>query len=487
MQSILRATAMLSASSLVSIAVGLFSAKAWATLIGAEGIGYIGLLQSIVGLALMVAGLGIGPGLVRAGAAAIARDDWADVAALRRAGWLLFAVPGSLMALLLVLFRNPISRLALNSPDKGGAVALMGVAVLLSLANSVQTSLLNAHHRVSALAKIGVINSVLGALTGILIVWKFGERAVPVVIIMTASFGLLVSRFFLRREVPAGNHEPSRAAILARLREMVRFGVPYTASMIVGTGVQLALPFLVVRQLGKAEVGYYRAAIAISVTYLGFVTTAMAQDYFPRLSAAADDPQRLTALANQQLRLVLLIVTPMILGVMALAPYLVPLAYARSFAPTADLLEWQLIGDLFKATSWTMAFVILATLGSSNLLFVESIGGLSIVVFSWTGLRWFGLNGMGVSFMLSYLVYTAVVWFLLRRKIGFSLTPSNTRALIAALCAAAFIRALPYVGLEQARTPIALGLAVAGGFWSLWTIVHELGGVPLLSWQRSSG
>ena len=52
---------------------------------------------------------------------------------------------------------------------------------------------------------------------------------------------------------------------------MLRFGLPYTASMLVGTGVVLVMPVLVLHVVGSASVGYYRAAATIGIAYLGFL------------------------------------------------------------------------------------------------------------------------------------------------------------------------------------------------------------------------
>src|SRR2546426_9836309 len=83
-KSILGATALLGGSSVVSILVGLVSVKVWAVLLGPSGLGLLGLLQSFLDLAVLVAGMGIGAGLVRSGANALARQGVAWGAAQRR-------------------------------------------------------------------------------------------------------------------------------------------------------------------------------------------------------------------------------------------------------------------------------------------------------------------------------------------------------------------------------------------------------------------
>src|SRR5262249_51489941 len=143
----------------------------------------------------------------------------------------------------------------------------------------------------------------------------------------------------------------------------------------------------------------HRAALSVSGVYLGFLLTAMAYDYYPRVSAASGRPAELVQLVNQQHRLVMLLAGPMILGALALAPYLIPLIYTPNFAPAVDIVEWQLIGDLFKFSSWTMGFIILVRSGSTTLFLVELLSGVNILVGSWVGMRFFGLPGLGIGFL----------------------------------------------------------------------------------------
>src|SRR5258708_4029988 len=110
MKSIFRATAILSGSSIVSILLGMVSAKVLALYLQPAGYGFYGLLQSFVGLTTLIAGLGMATGLVRLGAAAAKRNDEKAMANLRGGAWLLFAGIGSIALALLIGFRVLLGR-----------------------------------------------------------------------------------------------------------------------------------------------------------------------------------------------------------------------------------------------------------------------------------------------------------------------------------------------------------------------------------------
>ena len=60
------------------------------------------------------------------------------------------------------------------------------------------------------------------------------------------------------------------------------------------------------RKLGATSLGEFQAAWAISMTYVGYVVTAMATDYFPRLAATVHDREAANRLINEQLEVALL-------------------------------------------------------------------------------------------------------------------------------------------------------------------------------------
>lgn len=477
MISIIRATAILGSSSVVSILVGLVSAKALAVLIGPSGLGYLSLLQALLGLSLLVAGMGVGTGLIRMGANALAREDQSEVAALHRAIWLLLGALGGIALLVMITFREPISQAMLGGTEHATSVVVVAVALLFSLASSLQTSLLNTYHRIGALAKVSIANTVLGTACTLVLVLIWREEGITPAILTGSVVGWLISTYFLRRASLTVQARASRSEVLATARSLLRFGVPYTGSVAVGTGVQFVLPAVILHTLGAESVGFHRAATSISGVYLGFLLTAMGQDYYPRISAVSDKRAALIELVNQQHRVVMLLAVPMILGTLALAPYIVPLIYTSRFSVAVEILEWQLIGDLFKFSSWTMGFVILARARSVTLFFVELLAGLNMLILSWFGIQWFGIGGLGIAFLLTYVVHYAVVFIVVRHEIGFVWTRGNVRVFLAAVLAAFVIRALPWLGLEHLRTPVALSLAVLAGSISAYVIWREAGGL----------
>jgi len=82
------------------------------------------------------------------------------------------------------------------------------------------------------------------------------------------------------------------------------------------------------------------------------------------------------------------------------------------------VLRWCTLGILGRVFSWPMGFVILAK-GKGQLFLLTEIfasslhlGAVFIFIQIW------GLNGAGVAFMVLYVIYTALMLFVVRRLVG---------------------------------------------------------------------
>ncbi|MBA3691858.1 MAG: oligosaccharide flippase family protein [Acidobacteria bacterium] len=456
MKSIFKSTAILGSSSAISAVVGLVSAKLWAIMVGPAGLGYLTMQQSLLGLIVMVAGLGVSTGIVRLGAKAIADDDKLEIAANQKAAIIISMTTGAVGVALLILFRNAINQTLLEGNGSGGEVALLGAALVFTLLASTFSGILNAHHNIKALAKIAVLNSVLNASVLLVCVWAWHVQGIIVGIIISSLLNCLASYYFFKREVKTEWIAVPREKLLETINRLLRFGIPFTGSMLVGTGVQLILPILILHQLDLESVGFYRAASTIAITSLALVTTAMGQDYYPRLSAASDNPQELTTIVNQQQYLLFVLISPIILWLLFLSPIVVPLLYTSKFSYSAEILNWFLVGDIFRLLSWTLSFVILARSKSSLYFFIEFIGGITSLLTSLIGMQLFGVRGLGISYLVTYFVYYLLVWFLIRRQVKLKYSRENKMLIYFTLTSAVGISVLTALGNEIFRNGFAI-------------------------------
>ena len=148
----------------------------------------------------------------------------------------------------------------------------------------------------------------------------------------------------------------------------------------------------------------------------------MATDYYPRLTAAIRDPAVVNRMVNEQTEVALLLASPVLVGVMGLAPWIIQVLYSGRFAAASAILQWQILGDALKIVSWPLGFTILAAGAGRTFLITEVVAGAVFPLATWVLLPFVGVQASGLSFMAMYVVYLPIIYVLARRRTGFTWT-----------------------------------------------------------------
>ncbi|MDQ2942766.1 MAG: oligosaccharide flippase family protein, partial [Candidatus Dormibacteraeota bacterium] len=375
-------------------------------------------------------------------------------------------------ALLLIATRGPLAEIALGSASRGSDVLILAPALLLGVAAGVQLALLTGHHRVRQVVAVNIGTAVAAAGFGVVIVATNGEAGLSSALLVTAGVQLALS-WVARRRATRTMGNGARDLTAAAAQDLLRVGLPVAGSQLASGGAMLVAPLLVLQQLGTVEVGYYRAATAISVGYLTFFLAALTQDYLPRISAASDGAD-MAALVERRMRLVLGLGMPLILGLLAAGPVLVELLYTSDFAPAFSVLQWQLVGDLLRLPAWVLAFVLVARKSSSAYFGAELISGLTLIGGTLVGLALVGLSGAGVGYAVSQGLYYLVVWLLVRGRVP--TVPGRLQALVLVAATASSIVLIAELStLQRSALFGAAALVLAALAWPRIYRLHRTG------------
>lgn len=451
---IFRASAIVGGASVINVAIGIVKVKVLAVLLGPAGVGLMGLYQNIMSMATLLSGCGVANSGVRQLAAS--QEDVAILSLVRKALFMANLLLGLIGMVALWLLREPVAVWVFGNAEHSAEVGYLGVGVLLGLIASSQTALLQGLRRIGDLGRVQILSALVSAIAGIGAVWLWGRAGLPVFILAGPAASVLVASWIARRlPRPAAGHD--WAELRRQWQAMFALGVPIMAAGLLNTGTELFARSLVLRELGIDSLGHFQAAWVISMTYLGFVLNAMEMDYYPRLSAAIQDRDRATRIVNDQIEMVLLLAGPVLLAMMTLTPWLIELLYAESFAPAAEILRWQVMGDIVKIMSWPMSFVVLAQGKGVSFISIESTWNAAYLTMLWFGLPLLGLPVMGMAFFGAYVIYIVAVRLVAGQLIGFKAVARNLRHFFAllGLASAILVTTLHSVALTYAVGSLA--------------------------------
>lgn len=432
-------------ASVLNVILGIARMKAAAVLLGPAGVGLFGMYQNLLQTGATVASLGLDTAGTRQIATEHGRGDAGGVALARRAlllGTLTLAVlGGGLFAVL----SGWIATHVLGDAGRAADIRWLALGVALAVAAVAQTALLTGLRRIGDLARIQIGSAAVATALGVATLWVWGEGGVLLMVLAvpaaTLAQGLWYTRR-LRRHLPAPVAWPQ---IGARLRPLVRLGAAFVLSGAVNMLGQLAVRGIVQRSLGADALGHFQAAWDIGTVYLGFVAGAMATDYYPRLAATMGDARAATRLVNEQTEVALLLSGPALLALLGTAPWVIHLLYSPEFAPAADILRWQLLGDVLKVMSWPLGFVLLAAGAGKTFVVAETLGIGVFVAATALGIKPLGVIATGWGFLIMYVCYLPFVYAMARAQMGFHWHRAVWRQALALFLAAAVVSALGHL------------------------------------------
>jgi PST family polysaccharide transporter len=473
---ILRSTSIIGGASFLNIAIGVLRSKILAVLLGPAGLGLASLYTGLMGTASTVATMGLGPVGTRQIAEAYSRDDAHVIMVARRAlfwGTMLLASAGGLVVWSL---RSVLAAQALGSASYSGVVGWLSIGVALSVAGASQGALIQGMRRIGDIARLNVFGSICNTVLGIGILWRWGKDGLVAYVLVVPLMNFVLGHVYVSRLPKAGTENVSLQELSREWKMLLRLGLAMVGAGFVQQFAQLWIRIDVARVLGAQSLGQYQASWTISMQYVTFVVSAMATDYYPRLTGVIHDPKAAGRLVNEQTEITLLLGAPVFIGMMAAAPWVIHLFYTASFTPAIAILRWQVLADVLKVMSWPLAYLILAA-GDGKTYFYTEIAAWLVIMGLITGLvSIMGLQITGIAYLANYALYLPLVYWLARRRIDFHWTRSVLSLLVVTFVICVGIDIM--IALSRWGMLVGCTAAVAFAVFSLGRITHmsNLGG-----------
>lgn len=415
---IFKATSLFGGVQVFNIMIGIVRVKFVAVLLGAAGVGIMGLLNAPLQLIVSFTGLGIAFSAVRDVSEAHGSGDQTRIAktiyTLRRWSWF----TGLLGAVITVSFAPLLSQWSFGNREYTWAFVWLSVTLLLQAISKGQSTILQGTRRLKDMAKAGVIGTALGLITSIPLYYWFGVKGIVPAMVVSAATGLFLSWYFSRRIKIENVESTVKETFIAGLG-MAKLGIAMTIAGFIASFSSYILNAFISNRGGVEQVGLYSAGWGVVGQYTGIIFTAMATDYFPRLSGIHADNDKVRDLVTQQVETAFLIMSPLLALLIVAMPLIVRVLYTPAFLPIVMFANLTILGMQFKALSWAMDYVLLAKGNSKLYLTVEIISGIIILLMNMLFYYLYDLIGLGISFILTYLLAMFLSYFILKWKYDF--------------------------------------------------------------------
>lgn len=422
-RSIFKATSLFGGVQVYQILIQIIKSKFVAVLLGPAGVGIMGLYQSGLQLVQQISSMGLAQSAVRDVSEANGSNDIQRIAktvtVVRKLVWIT-----GLLGLIIVACCSPLlSKFSFGNYDYTIPFIILSVTLLLDQLSAGQKVVLQGMRRLKDLAKCAAYGVTFGLITSVPLYYWLGIDGIVPTLILNSVCSLILSWFYSKKiKIEKAQVTPKQT--FEQGKQMLVMGVSLSLSGIFSTIVAYVLRSFIQGNGGVEEVGLYQAGFVIMTTYVGMVMNAIATDYYPRLAAINNDNEKCREAVSQQGEIGTMILAPMLTCCLVFMPFVLQLLYSDKFLAANEYISWACLGMMLRMISWVIAFIFVAKAESRLYIINELSANLYYLVFSLLGYKFFGLTGLGIAFLLEYVVYFLQCYFITRNRYNFRFSNS---------------------------------------------------------------
>ncbi|WP_210447994.1 O-antigen translocase [Vibrio crassostreae] len=381
--------------------------------IGPSGLATIGQLQNFLGIIQVLSQGGINSGVVKY----TAENNDPSVRKLLWSNALKITLICSLIiSLFLFVFSGYMSEYVFNTYEFSYVFLILAFTIVLFSINQLLLSILNGLKEIKTFISINIIQSCYSLVFSTLFIVFLGLDGALIAMVTNQSVILFVILWKLR------NH---KLIIIDNFRDEFNANKSkklfnYSLMALV-TAFTAPVSLMVVRNYIAESIswnaaGYWQAINYISSMYLMVITTALSTYFLPRLSEIENKMELRRELKKGYFILIPLVVF-LSCVIFFLKDFIIWFLFNDDFKPMRELFKWQLIGDVFKISSWLVAYLMLAKAMSKMFIITEVVFSFSFVILSIVCIDYFGIVGATYAYALNYIVYMFVIMLLMRKQV----------------------------------------------------------------------
>lgn len=422
-RSIFKATSLFGGVQIYNIFIGIIKSKFIAVLIGPTGMGITGLYTSATSLVQGFTAMGLSSSAVKNIAEAYGSGDNERLSIVATVFKRLVWATGILGMVATIIISPFLSKYSFGNYDYTIPFIFLSVTLLLQQISAGQSVLLQGTRKLKHLAKSGVLGSTIGLFVSVPIYYTFGISGIVPTLILNGITTLILTWWFARK-IKLEKKEITPKETLIKGKEMMKMGIVMSLNSVLVLGVSYIVRAYISNEGGLEEVGLFSAGFTIVNTYVGLIFAAMTTDYYPRLSAVNKNNDKCKEIINQQAEIAILILAPLLIIFLVFMPLIVILLYSNEFSGTNGYMRWAIMGMLFKTAAWAIAYLFIAK-GEAKLFIInEIIANIYTLMLNIGGYKLFGLDGLGMAFAISNIIYMTQVFIIAKKKYNFSFSRS---------------------------------------------------------------
>lgn len=282
-------------------------------------------------------------------------------------------------------------------PDKGHShlseILLLSLYVMSLPLEAAECAILKGTRQLKSVATVETVAAFGTIFCTIPFFWLWGIKGVAISLVTCGWMIVGVHAYYTLRLYPY-RIKPLRTDVLRNGLPLLRLGIPYMMAAAVGA---LCTSLIYGILSGESEIGMYKAAYGLIITYGGMAFVALDNDFFPRLAAINHKRDDRNYAINQQMQVCCLVSGIMMIIMVMIMPWLIEMLLSREFLPAVPMATAGVFFIYLRSINLPLGYLSLACGESKIYLLLEVLYNVLAVTLICLGYKLWGLLGCGIA------------------------------------------------------------------------------------------
>lgn len=419
-KNIVKSTAVFGGAQLVQMLITILRAKFIAIFLGSYGMGINAILQSTVALISSFSSLGIFQSAVRDISQSYEEGDRYKLSKITYVFNRVVLLSGVLGTLLCIVVSPWLSKLAFENNDYLWHFLVLSFALLFTALANGKVVFLQGTRNLASLAKASLLGAFLSLIISIPLFYLLEVWGIVLSIVLSSLLLYIVQAFYTRKIKLTEIQPLTVRETIKEAEPMIKLGSVLMMGTVLMTGFTYLTNIFIGRFGVIDDVGFFQGVSSITNQSIAVIIAVLASDFFPRLSAVYKDRDKITTMVNQQSELISIIIAPIIVVLIVFAPFIIKILLSNEFLVVTPMLRWMALSLIVRGIWLTMSYIILAK-GDRRAYFIYDalIGNGLLFLLNITAYSFWGLQGLGISFLIGSIMVSLILYLVVRSKYGF--------------------------------------------------------------------
>lgn len=319
-----------------------------------------------------------------------------------------------IVGVFIIVFSNGLSIIVINDYSLHLVFKVLGMSIVIFGVNLSLTAILNGYRMINQLVFVGISGSVLSVLLAFLITIRFGIIGALINVIIVQIFVFSLNIYIFNKKSLVNFRVPDFRIDRNLLIKLLKYSAMGLSTIIAIPASAIIIRNYIITYFSLEEAGYVQGIWDISTAYLTIITTSLSVYYLPTLSNLKSQ-ESLKSEIFKGYKLLIPISVGCAVIIFAFRGVIINLLYTPEFHKMNDYFLFQLIGDIFKMSSFLLGYICVAKALTRRYIAIEISFSISYIILSLLFMRYFGSIGVTYAYTLNSLLSLMLLTFLFRK------------------------------------------------------------------------